>query len=364
MFWRLSGAVIVATAVPVLNNYVKNLNHWTALVFAVLYGISQEEEVVVPGVLLFVALRGYTRFFVCSILLVDVIFINERLKNVVQAVIRPVNDIVATFVLMVFVVFIFASFGIYEYGQTMLGGTAGDVELCPNLAFCFLEILDSGLRSGDVVGESFSHLTHEDGVLAWIWRIFYGLAFFLVIGVILFDIVTGTIIDTFGSLREERVSREDNLLNTSFISGISRSTCDEKNVDFDELNEVHQNMWNYVYLLAHLKTKAPEDYTGAESYIATKIHEQDISWLPENHAWIFQQKEEEQAIKSSQEDTVQKNALQLEDMLERFKQMQDGFSRLDIKVSQLYELQSAARSTEPGSPMKARNALDRQEGSI
>lgn len=326
-FYWISGFSVLVIAVPALNECIKHLDGKAALFFGVLYGISHEPEVVVPVGLLLIAFRGFFHFFACSVLLIDVIFINKRLHNVVQAVVRPVNDILATFVLMVFVVFIFASFGIYEYGQTMLGGVSTNVPLCPNLAFCFLEILDTGLRNGDVVGESFSHLTHEDGMLAWIWRIIFGLAFFLVIGVILFDIVTGTILDTFGSLREERVEREENLRNVSFIAGLERSVCDELGVAFEELNDVQQDKWNYVYLLAHLQIKKEEDYTGAETYISEKLKEGDISWLPELRTWALQQRQQEEV--GAKEKTREEFSAFKADMTERFKQMQEGVQHLE-----------------------------------
>ena len=61
--------------------------------------------------------RGLPAFasqFMCSVLLLDIIFLNERLSNVMRAVVRPAYDIVATFVLMAFMVYIFANFALYQ----------------------------------------------------------------------------------------------------------------------------------------------------------------------------------------------------------------------------------------------------------
>ena len=46
-------------------------------------------------------------------------------------------------------------------------------------------------------GDSFDDMTYQDGLGPWFQRIIFALAFFLIIGVILFDIVTGTVVDKF-----------------------------------------------------------------------------------------------------------------------------------------------------------------------
>ena len=84
---------------------------------------------------------GYSFFFIASLLLLDVLFLNERLGTVIKAVTKPARDLMATFMLMVkavqhlltvdscdsyhnfvssvqvFVVFIFTAFGMYQFGQ-------------------------------------------------------------------------------------------------------------------------------------------------------------------------------------------------------------------------------------------------------
>ena len=117
-----------------------------------------------------------------------------------------------------------------------------------------------GLRSGDIVGESFDDVTYEDGAGPWLLRVTYGLLFFLVIGVILFDIVTGIIIDRFSALRQDSAERDKYFLEvprsslprvfprtfsnpqwlfapsqTSIISNITRSDCEEHHLKFSDV---------------------------------------------------------------------------------------------------------------------------------
>ena len=111
------------------------------------------------------------------------------------------------------------------------------------------------------------------------------------IGVILFDIVTGIIIDTFGSMREAAADRRETVRSSTFIAGIDRGTIESSSLSFNEINEVDQNKWNYVYLMVHLHQKDSAAFSGAESFINDCIKEGDPTWLPQGLCWALQQKD-------------------------------------------------------------------------
>ena len=71
----------------------------------------------------------------------------------------------------------------------------------------------------------------QDG-LTYADRVLWGLLFFLVVGVILFDIVTGIIIDKFSELRERTLHRFRTLRDVGFISDIGRSEYEERGPEF------------------------------------------------------------------------------------------------------------------------------------
>eukprot|EP00622_Pseudochattonella_farcimen_P001912 FR736729.1.p1 GENE.FR736729.1~~FR736729.1.p1 ORF type:complete len:158 (+),score=42.33 FR736729.1:2-475(+) len=114
--------------------------------------------------------------------------------------------------------------------------------------------------------------------------------FFLVVGVVPFDIVTGIILDKFGELREDSAARADYFSSTAFISGIENSAYEEvdSSFKFDVLNEEDQNRWAYVYFLAHLAKKGRAEYNGAETMVFKAIEENDTSWMPSNKSYFWQ----------------------------------------------------------------------------
>merc|ERR1711998_181013 len=157
-------------------------------------------------------------------------------------------------------------------GRGKVNGTMSfdyEIKTCKNLALCFFNTLDVGMRTGDLSGNAMDTVTYKDGLL-YADRVLYGLVFFLFLGVILFDIVTGIIIDTFGALREETANRIEYLRDTAFISEIERSDYEEHGAEFkyEKLEGEDQHKWNYIFYIAHLRLKDPMFYTGSESEIA------------------------------------------------------------------------------------------------
>ena len=358
--------------------------------FGAIYTAMTELENLVPFVMMYFAIHGVFRFYMCSLLLLDVIFLNERLKNVIRAVTYTATDLAVTFILMAFVVFIFTSFGMYEFGEMiwfesdefqavemddkseMNGGFPKGVihsrdddsvafSLCPNLAVCFLEFFDAGLRSGDIVDAAFDDLTYQDNMMAYFGRIVFGLSFFLVIGVILFDIVTGIIIDKFGEHREITATRLDKIKNSTFIADIDRSTCDENGLDFEDINTRDQDMWNYVYLMAYLEFKDEDEYTGAESMVNDAIKKSEISWMPQKMCWKMQLndisadlEESDDLITQAKEDIISDTETRLGDfgahknlmefLKEKFGDVAENMKKVDGLLTRMEALENAMPS--------------------
>ena len=119
-----------------------------------------------------------------------------------------------------------------------------------------------------------------------------GPSFFIWVGVLLFNIITGLIVDTFSSLREEEADRQDVLRNCCFVCGFTRASYDDVGLQggpsFDQhCHEVH-DLWNYVYFYHYLKRKDPTEYNGVESYVAQMLKDQSLAWLPVRTSIVIQ----------------------------------------------------------------------------
>ena len=115
-------------------------------------------------------------------------------------------------------------------------------------------------------------------------RIIYDLTFFIVLGVLLFDIVSGIILDEFGAIREEVNDRADKMANETFISGIARDRIEEmegNTVQFDVINDVNQEKWSYLFFMIYLSKKGFPDCNGCEAFVKKCIEDDDTSWVPQ-----------------------------------------------------------------------------------
>lgn len=168
----------------------------------------------------------------------------------------------------------------------------GDTHGCHSVVACFWLILYAGVPLGGM-GEVVDNVSNSDGN-TYLARVLYDLIFWVWVGILLFNIITGLIVDTFSSLREEANERSDVLKNTCFICDFTRSSYDDVGLrggpNFDQHKDDVHGIWNYVFFYHYLKRKDPTEYNGVESYVYGMIQDQNISWLPVRSSIAVQEK--------------------------------------------------------------------------
>lgn len=172
---------------------------------------------------------GSSRVYLYSLVLLDWISLSEHMKNVVRSVIRPFKALFSVFLLFCFVIIIFAVVGFFTFDHAFVmlpsdievgedGGLETTTDIyCTSVMSCFWTIAYGAVRAGDIA-EVMDEFSPADGSLYYS-RLLFDMIFFIVLGVLLFDMVTGIIVDTFVALREETSEREDVMQNEVFISG-------------------------------------------------------------------------------------------------------------------------------------------------
>jgi hypothetical protein len=374
----VGGILVLLLTLARLPKVFKNVEDGFMFTYCIVSQALMEPNTLLPFVWfsLLVLHRIGGDFFLAALCLLDVITLSPRLQNVLRAVTVPFYDFMSIFALMILTVFIFAAWGLYIFGQVIVYEPDDEVKwklndddaqnsatiyiddlqqpsYCANLLECWLEMFDEGLRTGDIVGAAFDTITYEDDDrLPYINRVVYGLAFFLTVGVILFDIVTGIVVDTFAQLRESTDKKIEYHKTTAFISGMTRSEYEEYGLDFDDLCQDEQWVWNYVHFMCYLRKKNHTEYNGAESMINAQILRQDISWLPKKNTVAMQKKgavnkyDEQEAMK---EELIESLSRKLESVERTLKSCIETTAR-DHDTA-LHDAQHAARrGSEAGTP--------------
>merc|ERR1711998_307809 len=116
------------------------------------------------------------------------------------------------------------------------------------------------------------------------------IGFFIIFPILLFNVITGLIVDNFTSLREEHARRTVHKKNVCFVCGYSRGNFDDLGASYnfeEHISNAHYT-WNYVFFIAYLISKDPDEYNGVESYVNSYYRAENLDWIPQKSSWKIQ----------------------------------------------------------------------------
>lgn len=131
---------------------------------------------------------------------------------------------------------------------------------CDSMIMCIITTLNQGLRNGGGIGDILRSPSSSEP--KFIFRVIYDLLFYFILIVITLNLIFGVIIDTFADLRSEKQQKDEILKNTCFICGLDRSSFDNKAVSFEEHIRSEHNLWHYLYFIVLIKVKNKTEFTG------------------------------------------------------------------------------------------------------
>eukprot|EP01061_Rhynchopus_euleeides_P014015 TRINITY_DN24300_c0_g1_i2.p1 TRINITY_DN24300_c0_g1~~TRINITY_DN24300_c0_g1_i2.p1 ORF type:complete len:1573 (+),score=627.49 TRINITY_DN24300_c0_g1_i2:63-4781(+) len=246
------------------------------------------------------------------------------LVNVITAVTRHSRALLLTALLGSVVVYLFTvmAFTLFrdKFGPEVEGD---DAAACDSLRGCFRYLLVNAVRAGGGVGDLIQDHSWYDRPYM-LFGLLSDFLFFVIIIVILLNIISGVIIDTFARLREERQVVEDDIRSRCFICGIESTQFDRQGEGFDSHIKNDHNLWYYIYFLHHLLKKDVAELTGPESYVYKMIQKQDLGYFPLNKAIVLEGKreEEDRLLYIANDD----------------RQLQDKLVDIETKLSQVHQV--------------------------
>ncbi|GAB1604735.1 inositol 1,4,5-trisphosphate receptor type 1-like isoform X6 [Argonauta hians] len=267
--------------------------------------------------------------FFYSLLLLDVVYREETLLNVIKSVTRNGRSIILTTVLAVILIYLFSIIGYVFFRDDFMmevehlaeipndtvsnitsdtcsnndscsvtkswdhwnwwhkdesrdDDAEGKQRACDSLIMCIVTSLNQGLRNGGGIGDVLRKPSSKEPL--FVARVIYDLLFFFIVIIIVLNLIFGVIIDTFADLRSEKQQKEEILKNTCFICGLDRSSFDNKAVSFEEHLKTEHCMWYYLFFIVLVKVKDPTEFTGPESYVYAMIKDKNLDWFPRMRA--------------------------------------------------------------------------------
>ena len=164
----------------------------------------------------------------------------------------------------------------YQSGQYIIE------PFCHSSLQCYLVLINYGTRSGGGIADTLPVVSFKNDTNMFIARFFYDMTFYILIIMIMGNITFGLIVDSFGALRDETYSYENDKENVCFICQLTRDGCLLKNIDFDYHVSNEHNIWNYVDFLCYLHLYDSNNFSRIEGFVWDKLIEKDYGWLPIN----------------------------------------------------------------------------------
>jgi hypothetical protein len=232
------------------------------------------------------AVLGFDQPLFNTFLLYDILMKNATSRDVLMSVIMPIKQLMATLILGLFTIYIFA-FTIYLEASNHV-----PYDRCSDLLRCFQLTVGMGLRNGGGMGD---HL--DPAVKAQLsYRFILDFLFFVAVIIVLLNVIFGIIIDTFSELRGVKKEIEEDIREKCFICSIDKSVFDKEGGRvFEEHIESEHNMWSYLKFMVFLWEQDQDDDDGLEQYVRRCIEENNLEWFPVQTALRLEHLEDESA---------------------------------------------------------------------
>jgi len=226
---------------------------------------------------------------------ISVIESSDSLRIVFAAIYEPIQQLGMVSLLVIMVVFLFSSISFFYSRETYAStGVEGDYlwnsRSCNSLLNCFTTMATFGLIgwSDDFYGASF--MGDYSAV------VFANLLLFILVSVVVLNVITAILLDTFTKLRQERELHSYSIANNCVVCGMSSTSCDlfaakmKNGKSFRHHITLDHSMHNYVLFIFHLMSKNADDYNGAESYVQRCLDGDNYNmWVPHMTSYDHQQ---------------------------------------------------------------------------
>ena len=261
-----------------VKNYYEKLFNFVELIISI---VTDVQLLFFAGLFIMTILGLALEPMYYTYLIAYLIYKSETLINVLQAVWIPRYSIGLTIILLFIVTYVFTVFSYYYYATQYPDNT------CYSLWACFVSSYDQTFKTGSGIGGYLSTAYTVNGSKENIsyGRVIYDNIQYLVIYVLLINLITGIIIDTFGNLRQISYDRELDSKSSCFIWEKSREELEKiygVNGFEYHINNQH-NLWDYLFFIAYLqesKKHASKQLSILERYTYEKLQKDDHTWLP------------------------------------------------------------------------------------
>jgi uncharacterized membrane protein YgcG len=246
--------------------------------------------------------QGFFNSEFFTIMLIDIVTINEKLVTIMSAVVLHGNALAMVFYMFCTITVIFAAFGVRYFADAFSTSytdfndddEGSGVPTTSRVAFrsalsAFWFMFYNMVQRGNLKATLAPTEPKQEG---WLPRLLFDTTFFICIGIILFTTITALLVDALAKSRQISESRAHAAENQCFVCGLTRQEYDKSGLSTTDLNgqrprswkdHMHEDhdVWTYVAYAAYLqhKMKAGKVLTGIEAFVTKQIKDKS-PWIP------------------------------------------------------------------------------------
>ena len=215
---------------------------------------------------------GFDYIFL-TVLLLDWVALDATTRQVLKAVQYPFRQLMATLIIIVISLNIFAGAYFVLFAEELEHGLGS----LTTMFEAFKLSLSYGFRGEYGMGHEF-HFSLGS-------RLILDVAFYMVIMAVLRNSFMAIILDTFAKLREVEYERNLQASNSCFICGVEKHDYDKMinpgtSSTFGFHRSVTHRTENYIYFVLSIWSQPPHADNGLQMYIRNRIIANDTSWFP------------------------------------------------------------------------------------
>mmetsp|Transcript_38499 Transcript_38499/g.62388 ORF Transcript_38499/g.62388 Transcript_38499/m.62388 type:complete len:352 (+) Transcript_38499:444-1499(+) len=279
------------------------------------------------------AVTGINSFFAYHLL--DYIVRSRLAQLILETVSSNIMSIAVVIIMGCIAMYIFSLFAFIFYGPDLS-------DYCTSIGKCLYFSLLLGWHDGNALpddGTLTSTQYWDEGTGVTIGTFILLVTYYLTIGLLLTNVVTSIIVDSFAAKREGMKLVMEDMQGKCTICGFERSVLDREGNGFENHVQHDHNLWHYIYFFVHLNCKNPDDYTGTESIIAEQVSHKSWDWIPANRALVL-----EEAVKEVETADDLKNG-QERDVAQQMQDLRTQVQSLSASLRQLMQQQQTLPGT-------------------
>jgi len=234
------------------------------------------------------------QFFTLGLL--EIVYISANAADIIKALSDPAQSLGLVFYLFSCTALIYACFGM-TYFPEALQSPVYDFETnltrrekCDSIMSCFLLIFYHGMnRSGNIMNDLISNNPGNN----YASRIIFDSAMFVWVGIVMVNLITALMINTFMSNRQRKLKQHDRLRNDCYVCGTIRSQYENFALSssapsFDAHLAEDHSIWTYVHYIAYLSRKDSNDDSGIETYVRAQLKSHFLEWVPTRSSYVLE----------------------------------------------------------------------------